>query len=263
MADEDPPPAPPPGPPPKVILSAWFPKDAIPAGPDDADEPEPEETSPLPPLDALLSDIPRRLKASAPAVNIKTLEASIAENEAKIEALGEPKVRPPLAVARTPARGALGGLARRASSPLSGLRALATNSPRRSRASTPRNYYSPSDPPLPSSSRAGGRREGQGRAGGPQGRQRRCEGEAGRGESRVRDAVRSAVQQQRTLQRPPPVGGRAHVVGGRRRARDHPHGRPLVRFGGREGRASRARECRGRRRRPRAARDRVRGGRGV
>jgi hypothetical protein len=147
MADEDPPPAPPPGPPPKVILSAWFPADAIPAGPgDDDDGQEPEETSPLPPLDALLSDIPRRLKASAPAVNIQTLEASIAENEAKIEALGEPKVRPPLVVARTPARGALGGLARRASSPLSGLRALATNSPRRSRASTPRNY-APSAPP--------------------------------------------------------------------------------------------------------------------
>ena len=89
MADVEPATAPvPEAPPPPVILRVWFPKDALPTLAED-EEPPPRKS-----LDAILSDIPRRLLNSAPTQNAKRLRASIAELKAKLEALGEPKVRP-------------------------------------------------------------------------------------------------------------------------------------------------------------------------
>lgn len=62
----------------QVIVNAWLPKDPL---------PEPEEDAPArKPLETLLIKVPERLKASAPYAKIKALEATIAENKAKLEA---------------------------------------------------------------------------------------------------------------------------------------------------------------------------------
>lgn len=89
MADVEPATAPvPEAPPPPVILRVWFPEDALPTLAED-EEPPPRKS-----LDAILSDIPRRLLNSAPTQNAKRLRASIVELKATLEELGEPKVRP-------------------------------------------------------------------------------------------------------------------------------------------------------------------------
>ena len=88
MADVEPATAPVPEALPRDILRVWFPEDALPTLAED-EEPPPRKS-----LDAILSDIPRRLLNSAPTQNAKRLRASIVELKATLEELGEPKVRP-------------------------------------------------------------------------------------------------------------------------------------------------------------------------
>ena len=63
-----------------VIVKAWLPKNALPV-PEEGEEAPARKT-----LEILLNLVPERLKKSAPFANIKSLEATIAENKAKLEA---------------------------------------------------------------------------------------------------------------------------------------------------------------------------------
>ena len=87
MADEETTPVPPAPPPAPVILHAWLPADPLPVLGED------EEAPARKPLDVLLKDIPRRLKASAPVATQKRCKQAIAHLKAKIEEIGEIKVR--------------------------------------------------------------------------------------------------------------------------------------------------------------------------
>ena len=84
MAEEETPPAPPPPPPAPVLVHAWFPADPLPVPGED------EEAPARKPLDVILRDIPRRLKASAPVATQRRCRQALADARAKLEALGEP-----------------------------------------------------------------------------------------------------------------------------------------------------------------------------
>ena len=83
MAEEETPPAPPPPPPAPVLVHAWFPADPLPVPGED------EEAPARKPLDVILRDIPRRLKASAPVATQRRCRQALADARAKLEALGE------------------------------------------------------------------------------------------------------------------------------------------------------------------------------
>lgn len=86
MADEETAP-PPPNPPAPVILHAWLPANPLPILGEDEEAPKRK------PMGVLLLDIPRRLKASAPVAAQRRCKAAILELTAKIEEIGEIKVR--------------------------------------------------------------------------------------------------------------------------------------------------------------------------
>ena len=83
MAEEETTPAPPPAPPAPVLVHAWLPADPLPVLGED------EEAPARKPLDVILRDIPRRLKASAPVATQRRCREALADARAKLEALGE------------------------------------------------------------------------------------------------------------------------------------------------------------------------------
>ena len=83
MAEEETTPAPPPPPPAPVLVHAWLPADPLPVLGED------EEAPARKPLDVILRDIPRRLKASAPVATQRRCREALADARAKLEALGE------------------------------------------------------------------------------------------------------------------------------------------------------------------------------
>lgn len=83
MAEEETTPPPPPPPPAPVLVHAWLPADPLPVLGED------EEAPARKPLDVILRDIPRRLKASAPVATQRRCRQALADARAKLEALGE------------------------------------------------------------------------------------------------------------------------------------------------------------------------------
>ena len=83
MAEEDTTPASPSPPRAPVLVRAWFPADPLPVLGEDGEAPARK------PLDVILRDIPRRLKASAPVKTQRRCRQALADARANLEALGE------------------------------------------------------------------------------------------------------------------------------------------------------------------------------